>query len=57
MVNFIAGRIEKETKISLEAGQEKYRAYFINTTLYASYKDAVDKKLKDDGYGDVIVKK
>ena len=57
MVNFIARQIENKAKISLEEGQELYRKYFINTSLYASYKDGVDAKLKADGYEDVIVKK
>lgn len=57
MVNFIARQIENKAKISLEEGQELYRKYFINTNLYASYKDEVDAKLKADGYEDVIVKK
>ena len=57
MVNFIARQIENKAKISLEDGQELYRKYFINTNLYASYKDGVDAKLKADGYEDVIVKK
>ena len=57
MVNFIARQIENKAKISLEEGQELYRKYFINTNLYASYKDWVDAKLKADGYEDVIVKK
>ena len=57
MVSFIARMIKKSADSSLEEGQELYRKYFINTNLYASYKDGVDAKLKADGYEDVIVKK
>ncbi|CDV96343.1 Hypothetical protein DPCES_5345 [Desulfitobacterium hafniense] len=55
MATFIAGRIETARDISLEAGQDKYRAYFINTTLYLKYKSDVDAILLQDGYGDCIV--
>jgi hypothetical protein len=55
MVTFIAGRIELAGDTSLEAGQEKYRAYFINTNLYLAYKAEVDAILMQDGYGDCIV--
>lgn len=57
MVNFITRMIEQKANSSLEEGQELYRKYFINTKIYASYKSAVDEKLKEDGYEDVIVKK
>ena len=55
MVTFIALAIEQSRKISLEAGQAKYRAYFINTTRYAAFKTDVDEILTLDGYGDCIV--
>jgi len=55
MVAFIADRIILEANKSLELGQEKYRAYFINTNLYLKYKQDVDTILQTDGYGDVIV--
>lgn len=55
MVAFIADRIMLEANKSLELGQEKYRAYFINTSLYLKYKQDVDTILQTDGYGDVIV--
>lgn len=55
MVAFIADRIILEANKSLELGQEKYRAYFINTSLYLKYKQDVDTILQTDGYGDVIV--
>ena len=38
-------------------GQNKYRAYFINTILYAKYQAKVDKKLIADGFKEVIVTK
>lgn len=57
MVGFIVRQIETKARISLEDGQELYRKYFINTKLYAGYKEDVDAQLKEDGYEDVIVKK
>ena len=57
MYKFISRMIEESVKESLEAGQNKYRAYFINTILYAKYKEKVDKKLIADGFKEVIVTK
>lgn len=56
MVTFIARMIIEEAKKSLAAGQKKYRAYFVNTSLYKNWKDDVDVILITDGYEDVIVK-
>ncbi len=55
MADFIKRMIETQAKISLEAGQAKYRAYFVATTLYSGYKTDVDAGLVEDGYEDVIV--
>ena len=55
MVTFIAGRIELARKTSLEAGQAKYRAYFVSTTLYLDFKPDVDTFLTTDGKEDCIV--
>lgn len=55
MATFIANRIIAARQISLEAGQQKYRVYFINTGIYAAYKADVDTILTTDGYGDCIV--
>lgn len=52
---FIVKQIEKARKISLEAGQAKYRAYFINTSKNASLKEATDQMLIADGFSDCIV--
>ena len=38
MSRFIATMIERAADVSLEKGQEKYRAYFIKTSLYTPYK-------------------
>ena len=57
MDKFIATMIETQADISLEKGQEKYRAYFITTLVYANWKKAVDAKLTADGYANCIVKK
>ena len=55
MNTFIAKMIMKQAKKSIELGQEKYRAYFINTALYLKYKDSVDTMLTTDGYAECIV--
>lgn len=55
MITFIAGRIELARETSLEAGQAKYNAYFVNTTLYLKYKTDVDAILSQDGFSDCIV--
>ena len=55
MITFIAKRIMEARATSLEAGQNKYRAYFINTSLYLRYKDGVDTILQTDGFSDCIV--
>ena len=55
MVTFMASRIIEEAEKSVEAGQKKYRAYFVKTRLYKRWKDNVDTILKTDGYEDVIV--
>ena len=55
MSAFIARMIIKAADKSLEAGQVKYRAYFVKTKIYANYKDDVDTILRTDGYEDVIV--
>ena len=55
MATFIAGRIEKEAKKSVEQGRNKYKAYFVKTHLYEDYRADVDTILTTDGYEDVIV--
>lgn len=55
MSRFIATVIERSADVSLEKGQEKYRAYFIKTSLYAPYKADADALLSAEGYADVIV--
>lgn len=55
MATFIASRIMEEANKSTEAGQKKYRAYFVKTRLYKRWKDNVDTILKTDGYDEVIV--
>ena len=53
----IATNIENAAKVSLEAGQEKYRTYFIKYPWYKAYKNAVDARLKAAGYEKCIVTK
>ncbi|MFC4355294.1 hypothetical protein ACFO0S_09570 [Chryseomicrobium palamuruense] len=55
MSAFIARMIEQNAKISMEQGQQKYRAYFVNTSLYLNWKAEVDTILRTDGFNDVIV--
>lgn len=55
MVAFIASRIILESDKSLEEGQNKYRAYFVKTTIYIRYKPEVDALLIQDGYEASIV--
>lgn len=55
MTTFIARMIMKEADKSTAAGQKKYRAYFVRTSLYKNWKEDVDTILKTDGYEDVIV--
>ena len=54
MTTFIARRIIEEADKSIEAGQKKYRAYFVKTRLYKIWKDNVDTILKTDSYDEVI---
>lgn len=55
MAPYIASRVKKARKTSLEAGQAKYRAYFVNTDIWADEKAEVDTILKVDGLTDCIV--
>lgn len=55
MSTFIATMIMKQADNNLEKGQSKYKAYFVNTTLYLKWKDEVDTILEVEGYEDCIV--
>ena len=58
METFMATRIEEAREISLEKGQEKYRAYFVRKSaakLYGRYQDIVNSILELDGVSDCIV--
>ena len=58
MEKCIAEKIKEARKASLEAGQEKYRVYFvrgINAKLYKNYKAKVDAILIAENCGDCIV--
>lgn len=55
MVNYVVRRIEQQADISLEAGQAKYRAYFVKIHIYERYRAEVEVRLIADGYGDCIV--
>lgn len=55
MSTFIARMIEQAAERSEDQGKAKYRAYFVNTSLYAKWKADVDTILITDGYEGVIV--
>jgi nicotinamide riboside kinase len=62
MSTFISQQIIKQASISLALGQAKYRAYFINTSLYLAFKADTDLILTTtftaqypNGYGACIV--
>lgn len=57
MDKFMSRMIEESAQESIETGQNKYRAYFINTKLYVKHQAKVDKKLIIDGFKEVIVTK
>lgn len=58
MADFIKRMIIEASKESVEAGQEKYRKYFIYTKIYKNkYKAKVDSELIKEGYKELIVTK
>ena len=55
MSTFIANMIMKQAAVSTEEGKAKYRAYFVNTTLYSKWKEDVDTILETEGYKECII--
>lgn len=55
MSTFISTMIMNQANISIEKGQAKYKAYFVNTALYSKWKSDVDTILETEGYADCIV--
>lgn len=55
MASYIARHIMTDADESLEAGQAKYRAYFVSRNTYAKFQPDVDEILELSGYGDCIV--
>lgn len=55
MSTFIADRIMEQADRSIEAGQNKYRAYFVKTKLYEKWRKDVETILITDGYEECIV--
>ena len=55
MSTFIAQQIIKQADISIEKGQNKYRAYFVKTSIYSKWKEEVDSILEVEGYEECIV--
>lgn len=57
MSTFIANAIMKQADKSTELGQAKYKAYFVNTSIYSKWQSDVDTILETEGYGECIVAK
>lgn len=55
MITFIANSILTASKKSIAEGQNKYRAYFINTKIYEAYRLDVEAILRQEGKEDCIV--
>ena len=55
MATFIANQIMTARNTSVDAGQAKYRAYFVTLPYYKRYKNDVDAILVIEGCGDCIV--
>lgn len=55
MSTFIAERIMEQADRIVEAGQNKYRAYFVKTKLYEKWRNDVETILITDGYEECIV--
>lgn len=55
MEKVIADNIINAAKVSVEAGQAKYRTYFVKYTWYKAYKAGVDARLKAAGFESCIV--
>lgn len=55
MAEFIAKKIIQNAEMGVDKGREKYKAYFVNTKIYAKYQSNVDTILETEGYGSYIV--
>ena len=55
MAEFIAKKIIQNAEMGVDKGREKYKAYFVNTKIYAKYQSNVDTILETEGYGSCIV--
>lgn len=56
MTTFIARRIMEQADKNLEAGQNKYRAYFVKVKIYEKWRNDVESILITDGYEGCIVR-
>lgn len=54
MSTFIANQIIKQARISIAHGREKYKAYFVSTNLYESWRADTEAILETEGHMDVI---
>ena len=55
MSTFIARMIMTQADKNLEAGQDKYRAYFVKVKIYEKWRSDVESILITDRYEDCIV--
>lgn len=55
MSTFIAKRIMEQADKNIEAGRNKYRAYFVRIKIYEKWREEVESILVTDGYDDCIV--
>ncbi len=55
MEKFIARMIKESADVSIEQGQEKYKSYFVNISLYEKYRATVNDILIQDGYANIIL--
>ena len=55
MAPFIAMMVLRARETSLEAGQTRYKAYFVKTAIYLQFKADVDAILYAEGKEDCIV--
>lgn len=55
MTTFIAKRIMEQADKSVEAGQNKYRAYFVKIKIYEKWREEVESILVTDGYEECII--
>lgn len=56
MSTFIAKRIMEQADKNVEAGQNKYKAYFVRVKIYEKWRSDVESILITDGYEECITR-